>query len=227
MNQILGNKTKNNEPNKINQRNLSFFNKKSFFIQFIFCIILALILIFYYVYLKYTQNKKESISKQLVDYLGITSLYSTNNNYTSSLMSTQNFKETNDNKFDIIGMIEIKKIGINYPILSKITDEFLDIAPCRAAGPMPNENGNLCIAAHNYNNFKHFSKLNQLNSNDIISIYDLNGNKIDYLVYSKYEVDATDTDCMSQNTNNYKEITLITCNNLNSKRIIIKAKEKE
>ena len=56
-------------------------------------------------------------------------------------------------------MIEIPKIGIYYPIISEATDELLKISPCRIAGPMPNEDGNLCIAGHNYDNYKFFSKL--------------------------------------------------------------------
>ena len=87
--------------------------------------------------------------------------------------------------------------------------------------------GNLCIIAHNYNNNKFFSKINKLKVNSIISIYDLNGVKIDYEVYKNYEVDFNNMECINQQTNNQKEITLITCNNSNdTKRIVIKAKEK-
>lgn len=93
---------------------------------------------------------------------------------------------------------------------------------------MPNEVGNLCIAGHNYIDNKFFSKLNELSVGDEIEIYDLNGTKIIYSVYGKQEIDYTDLSCTNQSTSGQKNITLITCNNLNnSKRLIIKAKNKK
>ena len=74
--------------------------------------------------------------------------------------------------FSVIGIIKIDSIKISYPILSKINDDLLKISPCRFYGPMPNQIGNLCIAAHNYNDNRFFSKLDKLQNNDIIYIYD-------------------------------------------------------
>ena len=45
-----------------------------------------------------------------------------------------------------------------------------------------------------------------------------------YKVYDKFEVLPSDLSCTVQD-NTKKEITLITCNNQNKKRLIIKAKE--
>ena len=90
---------------------------------------------------------------------------------------------------------------------------------------MPNEIGNLCIVGHNYIDNRFFSRLNELQINDQINIYDLSGNKMVYQIFEKYEVLYNDTNCISQNTANKKIVTLITCNNLdNLKRLIIKAK---
>ena len=52
------------------------------------------------------------------------------------------------------------------------------------------------------------------------------GNVLSYSVYQNYEVAFNDTSCTSQQTNGKKEITLVTCNNRNNKRIIVKAIEK-
>ena len=131
----------------------------------------------------------------------------------------------NSNTFDIIGMIKIESLNINYPILSNYSNELLKIAPCRISGPLPNQKGNLCIAAHNYNNSTFFSNIALLQSSDKITIYDASGNAVDYFVYLNYETDANDLSCMLSNED--REVTLITCNNLNqNKRIIIKAKER-
>lgn len=88
------------------------------------------------------------------------------------------------------------------------------------------KHGNLCIAGHNYNSYKFFSRLKELKIGDTISIYDLSGKKTDYIVYNSYETDYDDLSCMSQDTNEKKEVTLVTCNNIKNKRRIIKASQK-
>ncbi len=91
---------------------------------------------------------------------------------------------------------------------------------------MPNHNGNLCIAGHNYKNSLMFSKIEELKINDSIYISDLNKNRIEYIIYDKYSTKGNDLTCTKQA--NGIEVTLITCNkNNNSKRVIIKAKMKE
>ena len=110
--------------------------------------------------------------------------------------------------------------------MKKLTEEYLKISPCRFYGPLPNEIGNLCIAGHNYKNYKFFSKLNNLKINDIIKIQDVDGTVVYYSVYDKYNVNSTELDCTNQNTNGKREVTLITCDSINnSRRVVVKAKE--
>lgn len=52
-----------------------------------------------------------------------------------------------------------------------------------------------------------------------------NGISYEYSVYKIYETKVDDISCTSQETNNAREITLVTCNNINGNRIIVKAKE--
>lgn len=49
------------------------------------------------------------------------------------------------------------------------------------------------------------------------------GNYVSYIVYDKFETTPYDTSCLVQN-NSIRELTLITCNNFNKKRIVVKAK---
>lgn len=49
--------------------------------------------------------------------------------------------------------------------------------------------------------------------------------KITYAVFDKFEVKANDLSCTNQNVGENRIITLLTCNNINGKRTIIKAKE--
>ncbi len=131
-------------------------------------------------------------------------------------------EESNNSSF-IVGLIEIKKLKIIYPILSDVSDDLLKIATCRFYGPMPNEVGNLCIAAHNYHDYRFFSRINLLEIGDSINIYDSYGNVLEYLVTSKYTIDAYDNSCTNQNTNGEKQITLLTCNNVTGYRLVVKA----
>lgn len=156
----------------------------------------------------YSMKSDESKSKQLLENYNISKLY--------------NSQVLPNNNSLIIGMIEIKKLEITYPILSNSTDELLKISPCRFYGPEPNEYGNICIAGHNYEDGKFFSKLGTLKNGDNIYIYDSNGDSLTYKVYAVYETPMDDMDCIKQITN-VKEVTLVTCNNVNGNRIIVKA----
>ena len=152
----------------------------------------------------------------------MTTLYSEDNNYETEKLNNSVDKSS----LFVIGMIKIDKINLNYPILSQSNKELLKMSLCRFAGPLPNEVGNLCIAGHNYVDYKLFSRLNELEKNDIVQIYDYTGNKLDYVVYDKYEVEVDDLSCTSQDVGGKRIITLLTCNNVNGTRIVVKAKEK-
>lgn len=226
MNQILLPNNNNDENSGVLQKNFAFRKSIFFKFQFVICSIIAIGTLLYYGYNLYNNNRQEKLSEKLANNFTITNLYNSNSGYNANLVSTNNDYIKNNNKFSVIGLIEINSIGINYPILSTINEELLKIAPCKFYGPMPNEVGNLCIAGHNYNNYKFFSRLKKLNIGDTINIYDLTGTKIEYTIYNTYETDSNDLSCISQNTNGKKEITLITCNNIKNRRRVIKAYQK-
>ena len=215
MNQILSTPNSNdiNQEEKANKNNDR--NRKKY--KFLFLISISFLFGFsfiYYFYYNYYLNN--NLLNNISDNYNIADLY---NNY-SAKKTTYSYKGEN---FNIIGRIIIDKIKIDYPIISDISDELLKIAPCRFYGPLPNENGNLCIAGHNYNNEKFFSKLNNLNLGDSIKIYDTDSNFLEYIIVEKKEVNSNDTLSVIKNNNINKQITLVTCNNSNNKRIIIKA----
>lgn len=211
MNQILFDND-NNFKNKSNR------SVKSYKILFFVSVLILLVYILYYIYNYIVSNKKDNMSSILLNTFNIQRLYSVEENYT-------NISLNNNKDFFVIGSIEIPSIKINYPILSDSNDEFLKIAPCRFYGSYPNEIGNLCIAAHNYDDNRFFSNLYKLNIGDIINIYDSNNLLVTYYIYDKYEIDKNNTSCTSQETNKKREITLVTCNNINGNRLIVKAKE--
>lgn len=166
----------------------------------------------------------ESISKQLMKTYQISTLYVNQTDH--SVKQLQNKSYISDSSITpfVIGMIKIDKIGLNYPILFESNKEFLNISVCRFAGPMPNEVGNLCIAGHNYVDYKFFSRLHELEKNDIIQLYDLTGQMQKYSIFKKYETRANDISCTSQDTNGETFLTLLTCNNVSGKRLVLVAK---
>ena len=199
----------------------SFKNKKKlkkFKIQFFISLLLILCSVLYFLYFEYNKNIKEKLSKTLLSNFNLERIYSNNKDYI-----TVKLNESGD--FFVVGIIEIPKINIKYPILSDTNDDFLKLSPCRFYGPYPNEVGNLCIAAHNYDDNRFFSNIHKLSIGDSINIYDSNNQKIVYYTYDKFEIVGNDTSCTNQDTNGKKEITLVTCNNINKNRLVIKAKE--
>ena len=123
-------------------------------------------------------------------------------------------------------ILSIPCIGISYPVLSETSDELLKISLNKYWGNGPNKIGNYCIVGHNYANGKLFGKLNQMEIGDIATLKDLaTGKTVTYEAYNKYIVDPTDVSCTSQLTNGKREMTLITCKNYGTQRLIIKCRE--
>ncbi len=126
---------------------------------------------------------------------------------------------------EVIGKVEIPKINLVTYILAETSKETLNKSVTKLCGPKVNGLGNLCITGHNYNNKNMFKDLKELDIGDNIFITDTKGNKIEYLVYDKYKVYPKETECLSQETEGEREITLITCTSGAIKRLIVKATE--
>lgn len=197
------------------------FKKYKLLLFFSLLIACILIVLFFLRIIRIKEN--ERTSRQLTSTYHVSTLYS--DTYTLlNKNSLKNFEKSIQVPF-VIGMIRIDKIGLNYPILSESNKQLLDISLCRFAGPMPNNTGNLCIAGHNYVDYKFFSRLHELERGDKIEIYDLNGKMLEYSVYDKYEASSDDTSCTKQDTNGNTIVTLLTCNNISGNRLIVVAKE--
>ena len=88
-----------------------------------------------------------------------------------------------------------------------------------------NEKGNCSIIGHNYENDKFFSKLGDLSKDDVVYIKEKDGMKRVYSVTEKKEISANDVSCLEQNTNDKRQVTLITCTNVKNKRLVVKCEE--
>ncbi len=221
MNQIIITPSYTNHIEKVENKN----KKNLLLLQFFIVLSILIFVCIYYMFFRYDLYASEKISQKIIDNYNITSLYKNNTDYTAK-RTNQEIYDFSDSSTNTIGIIEIKKLNITYPILSDLNKDLLKISPCRFYGPNPNEIGNLCIAAHNYKNDTFFSKLKTLVNGDIITIYDKQQNSIDYVVYNVYTTTANDLECINQNTHNRRVVTLITCDSIdNHYRTIVKARE--
>lgn len=212
MNQIL-------ETNLNNKKNKSYRKKTLFFLQLSFSLFFVIAISIFIFYNNFNLSRKENYSNQVLENYNIARLYANLNN---NIDSASNEIDSNQ-IFNIIGIIEISKINLYYPVFSMYSDELLKISPCKFYGPLPGKSGNLCIAGHNYDNDKFFSKISSLSINDEIIIYDNSNNKFSYFVFDIYEVSSDDLSPVYSYDKNNKQLTLITCNNFNNNRIVVKA----
>ena len=229
MNQIINTDLNKNKIDQESYLELSNNNKKNvkkrFNIQLILSITAIIIISFCFFYYKISLNSKENLSNLLISNYNITQLYNDNSSF------KKNNSQSNSNlpANYVIGIIKIPSIGLSYPIFNGLTDELLKSSPCKFFGKLPSEaknsyDYNLCIAGHNYNNDKFFSKIMKLKINSEIFILDNSNNTFKYTVFKNYEVKENDFSPIYTLETNNKELTLVTCNNFSGNRIIIKAK---
>ena len=215
--------------------------KKLYKIEFFLSVLLVCLLSSYYIYAEYDRNKTEEVSQTILSQVKqdvttksseeepiiiVLSEEEANQAEESDLEGSLNTTTTiNGVTYSTESFINIPKIGITYPVLSDTSDQLLEISVNKYWGPDPNEVGNYCIVGHNYRNGKMFGKLNELENGDIVELEDTTGRMIKYKVYNKYVVEPTDTTCTSQLTNGRKELTLITCTNYGTQRLVVKCTE--
>ena len=127
--------------------------------------------------------------------------------------------------FTVVGKIEIPKIKFETYILSETSKESLSVSVTKFYGPELNGVGNFCIVGHHYNKPTMFGKLKDVECGDIIKITDIYGQYVTYKVYDIFKVNPDEIECLNQETNGEREITLITCTATALKRLIVKAVE--
>ena len=164
----------------------------------------------------------------------------TNNTSTENITTTPNQNDnnstggnTNTNRrptykgFYTLGSIEIPKTNVKYPILEKVTKKSLEtsVAVVWPENAELNKPGNVVIVGHNYRNGVFFSNNKKLSKGDKIYITDLNKNRVAYTIYNIFEASDTDTKFYNRNTDGKREITLSTCTDDSSARLIIEARE--
>ena len=163
--------------------------------------------------------------------------FNTSTNTSSNGTSTSGRTKTYLDNYEVKGTINISKTGIEYPILEKATVGslakavgILQIVTCDEMTTPVNElnvpGTNTLILGHNYRNSQFFSNNDQLDIGDKIDITDSAGQTVTYEIYRMYYTTPDDISFMEREIDpNVREITLQTCNDDSSQRLIIWAKD--
>jgi LPXTG-site transpeptidase (sortase) family protein len=161
---------------------------------------------------------------------------SSSNSNSSTLNSTNSSNKTYLGNYEVKGTISIPKTGIEYQILSKVTADSLNQSVAilsivsntslnETVTELNVKGTNTLILGHNYKNGKFFSDNYKLTNGDKIYITDSSGNKVTYVIYSMEYTEANDVSFMEREVGlNDTEITLETCNDDTTQRLIIQAK---
>ena len=163
-----------------------------------------------------------------------------NSGETPQQSSTSNvqIKKTYMGNYEVKGSIDIPKTKCEYPILEKVTVDslkksiaILDIVSNpelnRTVKDLNVPGTNAFILGHNYRNGQFFSNNDKLSIGDTIKITDQTGTTVTYTIYHMFYTTPDDVSFMERDIDiNTREITLQTCNNDSSERLIIFAKDK-
>lgn len=144
----------------------------------------------------------------------------------NSIQEPIEYTASNGVKYSVEAQVTIPSLEIDYPVISEWSDELLKISVNKYWGPKPNEVGNYCIVGHNYKSGKMFGNLPAIKIGDIVELKNLmTGELVKYEVYDRKVINPTDTSCTSQLTGGKRELTLITCKEYGTQRLVVKAKE--
>lgn len=188
----------------------------------IILIVVALyIAVFMFIYSNFRERKRQELAGGIIDKIDKVIKENDGEVMPEAKVNYGGFKYT------ILGKLTIKKINIYQPILKENTAGAYNTALVKMAGPNLNENGNVSIGGHNFMRGNYFIKINRLVKNDIVTVTDLSGRKVNYYVYEYGVVDKNSASYLAQPDNkNEKIVTLVTCTKGGKERYYVKARVK-
>ena len=192
-----------------------------------------------------TKNKTDNSSSDLADISNIIGQVGSMTDESGSSSSEvpdeskPEIKKEYMGNFEIKGNIYIPKTKCNYPILEKVTIDSLSKAIAIqeiVANPELNKivkdlnvkGTNAFLLGHNYLNGQFFSDNDKLVEGDKILITDQYKETVTYVIYKRFYTTPDDASFMRRDIDlDTREITLQTCNEDSSERLIILAREEE
>ena len=92
--------------------------------------------------------------------------------------------------YNVLGKIVIDKIKVEQPILDSVEEKAMENGVIKLYGGNLNEEGNFCIAGHNYENI--FKNLDEMDLGNEIEIVDNEQNSTKYKITEISSVEPTD-----------------------------------
>ncbi len=122
----------------------------------------------------------------------------------------------------VLGKIKIDSIDVEQYILDSTSDKALKLGVGKLYGGNLNSSGNLSIAGHNEKD--KFQDLEELEKGDTFIIIDKDLKETTYKITDITSVEPDDLECL-RSDDSKTEITLITCQNGTTSRLIVKAEK--
>lgn len=152
----------------------------------------------------------------------VTNTANLNTNKTNNEVVATKLIDTHEG-YKVLGKIVIKELNIEQYILDSTEDMALEKGVIKLYGGTLNNYGNLCLAGHDKDEI--FGKLDELEVGDIFTLIEPDLKETTYEIKKIYSTEANDLECLIPDEEKV-EITLITCENGSTKRLIVKAEEK-
>lgn len=136
--------------------------------------------------------------------------------------------------YKVAGKLEMPTVNLRYPVLGENINgswqmtnaNAIEVSVAIQYGVGLNKPGNTIIIGHNYRSGLFFGSNKNMQIGDTIYITDTEtGNKVAYVIYSKYTTEESDTSFYNRDTGGKREVSLVTCQSNNSYRLVILARE--
>ena len=183
------------------------------------------------------RDKKEETTNTVVDYSNVvTPIYEETPTEEVSQEQTGSEQTTNARAktektymegYEVLGTINIPKTKCKYPILGQVTKKSLEtaVAVLYPTNAELNVDSNVVIVGHNYRNNLFFSNNYKLSNGDRIEITSPE-EKVTYIIYDMFYTTPDDANYMQREIpEGTREISLSTCNDDSSQRLVILARE--
>lgn len=172
--------------------------------------------------------KKIAIATLCVALIAIVVAFSLNVIQKPKETNTLKVEEVNSNNkmieqidgYNVLGQLVIDKIKFEQYIVDSTENAAMEKYPVKLYGKEINEEGNFCIAGHNYEEI--FARLKELAVGDEFYIVDREDIIQDYVIKEITEVEPTDLNCLMPVSDKI-QVTLITCIDGATKRLVIRA----
>ncbi len=127
---------------------------------------------------------------------------------------------------DCIGIIEIPSIDLIYVIVEGTDTENIGVAIGHFSNSVAiGEDGNCALAGHNGGTYgRYFGDIDELENGDEVKMINLLGEEYTYEVYDSFVVEPHETYVVKELDEPGKILTMVTCTNYGTQRLIVRAR---